>query len=61
MANNIAFKEIKDGTIFTYNGIRYTKIPDEKVSCCTTLNAAEVNDPNKKIMVKPLVEVSIDE
>ena len=59
--STIAFKDLQEGAAFTHNGIKYTKIPPQKVSCCTTLNAAEVNDPNKKIMVKPIAEVTVDE
>jgi len=57
----ILFKDVKEGTIFTFNNNKYIKIEPEKVSCCTTLNASEVNDPNKKIMIKPITEVVIDE
>jgi hypothetical protein len=57
----VVFKDLQEGAVFTHNGIRYTKVPGKKVNCCTTLNASEVNDPNKKIMVKPIVEVTIDE
>jgi hypothetical protein len=59
--STVVFKDLQEGVVFTYNGIQYTKIPAQKVSCCTTLNAAEVNNPNKKIMVKPIVEVTVDE
>jgi|688.fasta_scaffold18253_12 hypothetical protein len=57
----IAFKDLQEGAVFTHNGIQYTKVAPQKVSCCTSLNASEVNDPKKKIMVKPIVEVTVDE
>lgn len=59
--STIAFKDLQEGAVFTYNSVQYTKISPQKVSCCTTINACETNDSNKKIMVKPITEVVIDE
>lgn len=57
----IEFKDLPEGSEFTYNTIRYKKIPVIRVSCCSSLNAVDVNDANKKIMVRPLEKVDIDE
>ena len=55
------FKDLSDGSLFSLNNIQYTKITPQKVSCCTSINASSVMEPNKKIMIKPLTEVIIDE
>lgn len=50
------FSEINVGQKFTSNGIEYTKIEPQKVSCCKTLNAINLSD-NTKVMIKPDSEV----
>ena len=50
------FSEISVGQKFTSNGIEYTKIEPQKVSCCKTLNAINLSD-NTKVMIKPDSEV----
>lgn len=57
----IDFKDLTDGGEFVYNDIRYKKIPTVRVSCCSSFNAAKVDDLNSKIMVRPLEKVKIDE
>jgi hypothetical protein len=57
----VLFKTLSVGQVFTYNGKQYTRVTDQKVSCCKTLNAAEVDNPDTKIMIKPLVSVEIEE
>jgi hypothetical protein len=52
------FRTLKTGDKFLVNGQEYTKIPDEKVSCCKTLNAIK-NSDNTKIMFKPLDIVTL--
>lgn len=50
------FSEVTVGQKFLSNGIEYTKIEPQKVSCCKTLNAINLSD-NNKVMIKPDVEV----
>lgn len=50
------FSEVAVGQKFLSNGIEYTKIEPQKVSCCKTLNAINLSD-NNKVMIKPDVEV----
>ena len=54
------FRTLKSGDKFLFNNQQYTKIPDEKVSCCKTLNATKDSD-NTKVMFKPLDVVTIAE
>ena len=46
------FSELQVGQKFTTNGLEYTKIEPQKVSCCKTLNAINLSD-NQKVMIKP--------
>jgi hypothetical protein len=43
------------------NGIQYKKIPDIKISCCRSINATAVDNPNNKIQVQPLTEVEVND
>jgi hypothetical protein len=52
------FSEIQVGQKFTTNGIEYTKIEPQKVSCCKTLNAINLSD-NNKVMIKPDTDVEV--
>jgi len=52
------FHTLADGTKFNRNGMVYTKIPAERVNCCTVLNAIEENS-QQKIMVQPLENVEV--
>jgi len=52
------FKDVAVGQRFAFNGETYTKTPEERVSCCKTLNA--VKDTNQeKCMILPLQEVEV--
>jgi hypothetical protein len=55
------FKDLQIEEVFTWNGIQYKKIPDEKVSCCYVNNAAMVDDPTKKTRVIPITEVEVND
>lgn len=55
------FMDITVGDRFVLNGIEYTKIPDERISCCHVNNACQINDQNTKIQVTPLTEVEIND
>ena len=52
------FHELAVGQKFKVNDITYTKIEPQKVSCCKTLNALNV-DNNQKTMIKPNDTVEI--
>lgn len=52
------FSEVQVGQRFTTNGIEYTKIEPQKVSCCKTLNAINLSD-NNKVMIKPDTDVEV--
>jgi hypothetical protein len=57
----VLFKTLSVGQVFTYDNKQYIRVADQKVSCCKILNAAETNNPDTKIMIKPLVTVQIEE
>ena len=53
--------DLQIGNIFTYEGIVYTKIPDERISCCRVNNAQQNNDSNTKMQIAPIAEVQTEE
>lgn len=55
------FVDLAVGDKFTLNGIEYTRITDERISCCHVNNAAQINDPNTKIQVVPITEVEVND
>jgi hypothetical protein len=54
------FKDLPVGVEFVSNGTKLVKIPDEKVSCCRTLNAENV-ETKEKVMVLPMEVVETQE
>lgn len=48
--------ELKTGDRFTYNGLEYTRIADERISCCKVLNAQAVVT-GEKVQIAPITEV----
>lgn len=48
----MTFAELTVGQKFKYNNTTYTKTEPQKVSCCKTLNAVNL-DNNEKVMIKP--------
>jgi hypothetical protein len=57
----IQFHELKLNDVFTYNGAEYKRTADQKISCCKVLNAVSTTDETKKIQVKPLTVVTIND
>lgn len=55
------FKDLTVGETFTLNGVSYTRIADERVSCCRTHNAAKVDNPNEKTQIQPTTEVEVND
>lgn len=55
---NKQFKDILVGERFSFNNETYTKIEEERVSCCKVLNALQESN-NEKVMIKPLDEVVV--
>jgi len=52
------FGELANGARFTLNGTEYIKTTEVRISCCKTINAQAVNDPNHKIYVKSNIAVN---
>jgi hypothetical protein len=50
------FKDLEINEQFNHNGVAFVRVPDEKISCCKTLNAENIST-KEKIMILPLEEV----
>ena len=61
MAKIINFHEVAVGNEFMLNGKKYVRIPDERISCCQVMNAAEVDNRAVKIQVIPVTQVEIND
>ncbi len=57
----VPFSEIKEGETFTYAAEQWTRIKDQKVSCCKVLNAAKTDNPAAKTQIGPSVQVQIND
>jgi hypothetical protein len=51
------FMDLAVGAVFTFENNSYTKILEERISCCTVRNAVSTTNPQQKIQVLPLIEV----
>jgi hypothetical protein len=59
----MATKQFKDLVVneeFVLNSISYKKIEEKRISCCRSINACEITNDDKKIQVKPLEEVTVN-
>lgn len=54
------FMDLTVGDQFSYQGINYEKIPDERISCCKVNNAKQINQQSTKIQVIPIAEVDTE-
>lgn len=54
------FMDLAVGEQFSYQGINYEKIPDERISCCKVNNAKQLNHPATKIQVVPIAEIDTE-
>ena len=52
------FGELTNGSRFTLNGTEYIKTTETRISCCKSINAQAVNNPNHKIYVKSSMMVN---
>lgn len=53
------FMDVAIGTTFRHEGNDYRKIPEERISCCSAINAQGINNNQQRIQVLPLVEVEV--
>ena len=51
------FKDISVGEIFYFNGLKYTKVTEERISCCKAINAVALDNQANRVYVKPTDEV----
>ena len=61
MAKIINFHEVAVGNEFVLNGKKYVRIPDERINCCTVMNAAELDNRSVKIQVVPVTQVEVND
>lgn len=61
MAKVINFHEVAVGSEFILNGTKYVRIPDERISCCQVMNAAESANRAVKIQVVPITQVETND
>lgn len=61
MARIVNFHEVAVGTEFTLNGVKYVRIPDERISCCQVMNAAESANRTVKTQIVPITQVEIND
>lgn len=50
------FVDLKVGDKFKMNDREFVRIPDQRINCCTVMNA-QAKDNNEKIQVVPITEV----
>jgi hypothetical protein len=56
----IKFMDLAIGKVFTFELNKYTKTEEQRISCCTVINAARLDNPEQKIQVLPLIEVEVE-
>lgn len=61
MSKTIAFHELEVGKTFKFEGLEYKKIDTIRVSCCTSLNAALVSNPESKRFIVPVTQVEVND
>jgi len=61
MAKITNFHEVAVGSEFVLNGKKYVRIPDERISCCQVMNAAEADNRAVKIQVVPVTQVEVND
>lgn len=54
------FSDIPVGSQFTVNGIEYIKTDTVRVSCCQSINAHVVNDPNARVYFQDSTTVTVN-
>lgn len=53
------FMDVAIGATFRHEGNEYRKIPEERISCCSAINAQGLHNDQQRIQVLPLVEVEV--
>ncbi len=54
------FAEIAVGSQFVVNGLEYVKTETVRVSCCQSINAHVVNEPNARVFFQDSTTVSVN-
>jgi hypothetical protein len=61
MANNkVKFMDLPVDAIFTFENNKYKKIQEERISCCTVINAVSTTNAEQKVNILPLIEVEVE-
>ena len=51
------FKDVLVGECFLINGIKFTKVKEERISCCKSMNAIASENPANRIFVQGTKQV----
>ena len=54
------FKDVSVNDQFVFKGLKYVKIEEKRISCCRSINACLVENPETKTQFKPLEEVEVE-
>jgi hypothetical protein len=55
-----SFKDLILGETFKMNNVDYIKVAEVKVSCCKSINAHIVGDPNQRTFFPPGTPVEVN-
>jgi len=56
----LKFMDVPVDTIFIFENNKYKKIPEERISCCTVMNAVSAANAEQKVNILPLIEVEVE-
>ena len=51
------FKDILVGQSFMLNGLKYTKVNEQRINCCKSINATASDNVSNRIFVAPSQQV----
>lgn len=51
------FKDVAVGESFKFNGLQYTKVQEERISCCRSINAVASENEANRTFIQPNAEV----
>lgn len=54
------FKDLELNETFTYNGVSFVRIADERISCCKVLNSQNT-ETKEKVMILPLENIETNQ
>ena len=55
-----SFQDLTVGDTFKVNNVDYVKVAEVRVSCCKSINAHIVDDPNQRTFFPPSTPVEVN-